>query len=125
MPIDGDLAKEVNWQTLLSPLHMERLWIGPESTTVSSTSTSSPDLPILPDPLLPLHSSILPNSSPMSPLLPSPVPSPFPNMTDKEWKDAPARDEMWKEAICTGKKGWKLLKDSPFFRHKVYVPPEL
>ncbi len=95
IPTEGDVTKEVNWQTLLSPEHTERLWTEPKSSILAPAMA-----------------------------IPSPMAILSPISTD-EWKEVLSSDDTWREAICSRMKGWEVLNSSPVFRHKVYVPPTL
>ncbi len=122
IPADGNIAKEVNWQTLLAPQHMERLWVAASSTnTAPSMTISTIPAPILATtmpPVTPLPPPISPPSSSIQIL------SPAPSISLDDWNKALTKDETWKEGICSSKKDWKLENGNPLFRHKLFVPPE-
>ncbi len=48
LPADGDITKEVNWQTLLALQHMERLWVAASSMNTAPSMT----IPTIPAPIL-------------------------------------------------------------------------
>src|SRR5258708_39379013 len=97
VPADGDIAKEVNWQTLLLPQHTEKLL---NSTTSAPTTTAM---------------STSEDSTPPDNSHSSPSPDILQVAADNDWKSALSRDDTWKEAVQSRKKGWDIVDGIPFF----------
>src|SRR5258707_9364735 len=116
IPAYADITKEVNWQTLLTPQHMEKLWEAPKASIAAPAMTSS----------------VLPVAPAYKPPIPSARPAPIPHnpslatlISLDEWNEALSKDDTWREGVHTSKKDWKLVNGSPFFRLRKYVLPEL
>src|SRR5258708_19843837 len=116
IPADGDITKEVNWQTLLTPQHMEKLWEAPKASIAAPAMTLS----------------VLPVAPAYEPPIPSAPPAPIPHnpslatsISLDEWNEALSKDDTWRDGVHTSKKDCKLVNGSPFFRLRKYVPPEL
>ncbi len=72
LPADGDIAKEVNWQTLLASQHMERLWVAASSMNTAPSMTIS----TVPAPILAMTTPA-PTYFPTISINPDPVPCTF------------------------------------------------
>ena len=122
IPGDGDIVKEINWQTLLSPEQTEWLWTKATSTSsapaLTGPSATAPPV-TLTAPSPPVTTTA--PSPPATTTAPSPPVTTAPALAD----NAHISQDEWEKAIHSGKKGWEILNGVPFFRHKIYVLPEL